>query len=413
MTDTPPLRLTFTDHVTVLEWLERAGEVDIDLGTVHNVHIWALVALAALTSNSTGRRVNIRFDGTHAPSRFAHAVGLGAVTGGSPPTGANEQRRTVRLRRIRRFDEIEPVAAHISRLLLSAHDSEDTRQTLYYILVELIRNAVQHSRDPGGAVVGAQLMDHGREYEPRPVIQVAVADAGIGVLESLRATYPETADPYRALVMAQQPWVSSAFHPGLLGGPTNAGLGLFFVSEMAKRAAGRFLFASRGGSLLLQGDQEYRDHHEIAAESFGFSGTLVVFELPLGEIEDYQALIALIQSLAKERVPTTTRVRWIRFEAGPREVFSVMVRIGAEDTAHALRLASDHLLPRVSHGEPVELDFAGVPVCTQSYLHALLFSVLRAAHAAGAIVYVTNASPAVHGALEFLEGYALPALGSS
>jgi len=31
-------------------------------------------------------------------------------------------------------------------------------------------------------------MDQGRDYEPRPVVQVAVADAGIGVLESLRAT---------------------------------------------------------------------------------------------------------------------------------------------------------------------------------------------------------------------------------
>lgn len=409
MTDTPPPSLTFTDHAAVLEWLERAGGVEIDLGAVYNVHIWALVALAALspTAKAAGRPVNIRFDGTHAPSRFAHAVGLGAVIGGSPPTGANEHRRTVRLRRIRRFEDIEPVAAHISRLLLSA-DAEDTRQTLYYILVELIRNAVQHSRDPGGAVVGAQLMDHGGEYEPRPVIQVAVADAGIGVVESLRATYPDINDTYQGLVMAQQPWVSSAFHPGLLGGPTNAGLGLFFVSEMAKRAAGRFVFATRQGALLLQGDPAYSEHHTITAEPHGFAGTLVVFELPLGEIEDYQALITLIQGLARDRVPTRTRIRWIRFEPGPRDVFSILVRIGAEDTAHATRLASEHLLPRVSRGEAIELDFAGVPVCTQSYLHALLFLLLRSAHAAGTTVYAAQTTPAVRGALEFLESYALP-----
>lgn len=394
----------------MLEWLESATQLDLDLGTVHNVHIWALVALAALseTATHTDRRVRIRFDGTTAPSRFAHAVGLGAVTGGKMPTGANEQRRTVRLRRIRRFDEIEPVASHISRLLLSAHDAEDTRQTLYYILVELIRNAVQHSRDPGGAIVGAQLMDRGREYEPRPVIQVAVADAGIGVSDSLRATYPQIADTHQALVMAQQPWVSSAFHPGLLGGPTNAGLGLFFVAEMAKRGAGRFLFASRGGSLLLQGDPTYREHHDIAAEPHGFSGTLVVFELPIGEIEDYQALIGLIQDLARERVPAAQCVRQIRFEGGPRGTLSIVVRVGAEDTAHAQRLAADHLLPRVSRGEPIELDFARVPVCTQSYLHALLFSVLRAARGSGGVVYVTNASPAVRSGLEFLESYAVP-----
>jgi anti-sigma regulatory factor (Ser/Thr protein kinase) len=398
MTDAAPLRLTFTEHPAVLEWIAAAQHVDLDLGKIHNIHIWALVALAALSGStgSSGQQVNILFDGTTAPSRFAHAVGLGSVIGARLPTGTNEQRRTVRLRRIQRFEDIETTAAHISRLLLSVRDDEDTRQTLYYILVELIRNAVQHSGDPGGAIVGAQLMHRSHEYESRPVVQIAVGDTGIGVMNSLRATYPEIVDPHEALVKAQQPWVSSAFHAGLRGGPTNAGLGLFFVSEMAKKAAGRFLLASRGGSLLLQGDRTYHERHNIAAEHHGFPGTLVVFELPISEIEDYQALITLIQRLAAERVPTTRRVHHLRFETAPCGSLSIVVRIGAEDTGHALRLAAEHLLPRVERGEAIELDFAGVPVCTQSYLHALLFSVLRKAHTSNSDVHVVNASPAVH-----------------
>jgi hypothetical protein len=103
----------------------------------------------------------------------------------------------------------------------------------------------------------------------------------------------------------------------------------------------------------------------------------------------------------------------MRFENGPPGVLSIVVRIGAEDTAHALGLTTEHLLPRVSRGEPIELDFAGLAVCTQSYLHTLLFPVLRAAYAAGAGVYVTNASHAVCGALDFLESYALPPPESS
>jgi anti-sigma regulatory factor (Ser/Thr protein kinase) len=410
MTNTTPLRLRLSDHEEVLRWVETAPSLDVDLGSVHNVYIWALVALAALAGSASAdnRPVRIRLDELTPQTRFAHAVGLNAVIGATSRISASEDGRTVRLRRIRRFDEIEAAASEISRLLLHVQDEEDTRRTLYYILVELIRNAVQHSRDPGGAIVGAQLMDKTREYEPRPMIQVAVGDVGIGVMDSLRSTYPDVSDPHEALVKAQQPWVSSAFEPGLLGGITNAGLGLFFLSEMAKRTAGRFLLASRGGSLLLEGDRTYSEHHSILTEPSGFPGTLMVFELPIREIEDYQALIALIQDLARERIPKITRVHWIRFEPAPRGTFSMVVRVGAEDTAHALRLATEHFLPRVARGEPIELDFARVPACTQSYLHALLFSVLREAYPARADVYVINASPAVAGGLDFLEGYALP-----
>jgi anti-sigma regulatory factor (Ser/Thr protein kinase) len=409
MTDTPPSRLTFAHHSEVLEWLDTAPAIRVDLEKVQNVHIWALVALGALARRDTlsQREITVRFGSGNAPSRFAYAVGFQQLIGGSAPAMPVESSRTVRLRHIRRFDEIERAAAQISRLLLQSEENEDTRQTLYYILVEFLRNAVQHSRDPGGAVVGAQLMDKTAEYEARPVIQVAVGDAGIGVMESLRQTYPEIPDPYQALVMAQQPWVSSVFHPGTLGGPTNAGLGLFFISEMAKKAAGRFLLSSRGGTVLLEGDPQYTQHHYIDGEQHGFPGTLVVFELPLGEIEDYRGLLSVIQDLAQDRIPARRRIRWLRLEPAPKGSLSILVRIGAEDTAHAEQLVEEHLLPRVARAEAIELDFAGVHVCTQSFVHALLFSVLREAYARRSPVHITNASPAVFGVLDFLESYAL------
>lgn len=241
------------------------------------------------------------------------------------------------------------------------------------------------------------------------MIQIAVGDVGIGIMKSLTATYPEIADPHQALIMAQQPWVSSQFTRGLRGGPKNAGLGLYFIAEMAKRTAGRFLIASRGGSLLLQGDTTYQQHHHIKDERPGYPGTVVVFELPLAEIEDYDALISLIQSNAKERIPAQDPVRWLVYEAGPRdETLRLNVRIGAEDTARAQRLVNEHLLPRIARGEPIEFDFSSLRVCTQSFLHALLFLVLRMAYEARVPLYATNTSPAVFSALDFLESYALP-----
>jgi anti-sigma regulatory factor (Ser/Thr protein kinase) len=406
----PPVRLTLAQHLDVLEWIGQDEKVILDLVRVQNVHIWALVALAALTARGeTGqrRRVMVRSDGASASSRFAHAVGFDGLTGGTAPSAAVESGRTVRLRRVQRFEEIETAASQISRLVLQNPDVEDTRQTLYYILVEFLRNAVQHGHDPAGAIVGAQLMDKTAEYEDRPMVQVAVGDAGMGVMASLRATYPEIEDTHQALIMAQQPWVSSRFYAGSLGDQTNAGLGLFFISEMAKKTASRFLLSSRGGSVLLQGDPTYQQHHHIVDEQHGFPGTLVVFELPVGEIEDYQGLIAVIQGLAKERIPARIPVHWLRFEPAPSGCLSIVVRFGAEDTAHAQRLVEEHLRPRVARGQAIELDFARLRVCTQSYVHALLFSLLREAYAYQVPIHITNASRAVRSALEFLESYAL------
>jgi len=284
---------------------------------------------------------------------------------------------------------------------------EGTRLTVFYILVEILRNAVQHSHDPAGTIVSAQLMDKTPEYEERPVIQVAVGDAGMGIMESLRTTHPEIEDPHQALVMAQQPWVSSRFFPGERGNMTNAGLGLFFISEMAKRTAGRFFLATRGGSILLKGDLD-GNQHSIVSEDTGFQGTLAVFELPIGEIEDYDGLISVLQELAKERIPSLTRTRWFRYEPAPQGSFGIVVRHGAEDTAHAENLVRVSILPHVAKGVAIEFDFYGLKVCTQSYLHSLLFSALRAACRGGVPIYISNANPAVRSSIDFLESYALP-----
>jgi hypothetical protein len=404
-----PSRLTLSEHEGVLAWLESGAYLALDLDAVQNVHIWSLVALASLAARSSrqAERIEVRM-GNEATSRFAHAVGFDPRIGVTPRRVIGEQKRTVPLRRVKRFEEIEKVANELSHLLVQSPDAEETRQTIYYILVEFLRNAVQHSGDPLGAVVGAQLMDKTKEYKKRPMIQVAVADAGIGVLASLSTMHPEIVDPHQALAMAQQPWVSSQFAQGLLGAKENAGLGLYFTTEMAKRTAGRFLIASRGGSIFLQGDQNFEQHHHIQDENPGFSGTVVVFELPLGEIEDHAGLIEVIHQSARARIPTNLGIRWFRFIDSPQDnAFRINVRVGAEDTVHAQRLVDEQFLPRIARQQPIQIDFLGLRVCTQSYLHALLFTTLRAAFDAQVPIFVSNASPAIRSSLDFLESYAL------
>jgi hypothetical protein len=64
-------------------------------------------------------------------------------------------------------------------------------------------------------------------------------------------------------------------------------------------------------------------------------------------------------------------------------------------------------LPRVSAGEEIALDFVNWSVFSQSYLHALLYLVVRIAWATKASIHVLNASPVVRSGIEWIESYAL------
>ena len=84
-----------------------------------------------------------------------------------------------------------------------------------------------------------------------------------------------------------------------------------------------------------------------------------------------------------------------------------MPAIASEDTAQAVKFATEVLLPDVTLGRPVALDFVNWQVFSQSYLHALLYRVIRIAWATKTTVYVVNAGEAVRSGIEWVEGYAM------
>jgi hypothetical protein len=131
------------------------------------------------------------------------------------------------------------------------------------------------------------------------------------------------------------------------------------------------------------------------------------FELPVGGVVDYPALIETIKERAKQRTPQRAIHRWIRFEPAPPEATTFEIQKQAENTPAAIQLAQHEITPRILRREPIVLDFAGLRILTQSYLHSLLFEPLRLAWALRIPIYVKNVEPAVRSNLELLENYAL------
>ncbi len=265
----------------------------------------------------------------------------------------------------------------VSRFVQSAANlglgqTNETMDALKYGMAELGRNVIQHSSSPTGGVAIAQL------FPDRRAIQISIADAGMGVLRSLRRTYPELRNDLESLKLAVLPHVSGAFRNGMYSASENAGLGLFFAKEICWRAGGSFWMASHNALLGVVGREDvsmnrvYRDISE-------WHGTSVTMDLPEEGVGDFGGLLAVCRDLAAQ-------ARGASGEAGldfldePQELEGLTTaKVGDlnEDVQAAARLRDSTILPAIQEGNLVVLDFAGVRFVTQSFVHALLNDAFR------------------------------------
>lgn len=383
----------------------------LDLEDCNHTDVWALVALGSLRLAERSRRPPMRPTGPGGASRFAHALGLNALSSphGSGDPGKDEPDRTVRLTRVQKASEIERTADRMASLIVTSPQSSSTRLAIRYVLVELLRNVLQHSKDPLGAIAAAQRMDAGSR-RPTDMIQLAVADAGIGIPRSLHRAHPHLADYRQALERALLPHISGTFEEGLTGSFENAGLGLYMISEMARQTGGRMLIATTGAALVLQsgeGASAPASPRFLQPLGLGFPGTLVAFELPTDAVQDYHSLINTILRKANERTPKRASSRWISFEPANNGAERISLFDFRENTPAAMEISRDRLAPSVMARRTVELDFGRIELCTQSWLHALLFEPVRLAWALRVPIHIVHADPAVREGLRFLEAYAL------
>jgi hypothetical protein len=86
----------------------------------------------------------------------------------------------------------------------------------------------------------------------------------------------------------------------------------------------------------------------------------------------------------------------------------------AADKDEARNLRETYVMPALQHGQEIELNFVGVRVATQSFVHALISLALRVfgEDALGLLVF-SNCSQAVQAIIETVVDYTLSAPGSS
>jgi hypothetical protein len=134
---------------------------------------------------------------------------------------------------------------------------------------------------------------------------------------------------------------------------------------------------------------------------------LVGFELPVNEVQDYDGLIEVIHQRAKQRTPKRIVNRWFRFEVPSADAKRFLVSVASEDTIAAQKFSEDCLQPLLIKRIPISLNFSNMNICTQSFLHALLFDAIRIAWARRTPIFIEQASIGIRSGLELLENYAL------
>jgi hypothetical protein len=320
----------------------------------------------------------------------------------SSPDLLDRPDRTVKLTRISESGEIPGFAAKVMDIL-RIEDGE-LEGAVKYSLIELLRNVVQHSASKGGGLAMAQY------YPNNGRVNLCVADTGIGIKSSLNEAYPEIETNLQALKLATLPHVSRTFGPQTYTSMgDNAGLGLFFIKQIASLSGGSFFLGSQDALIDLWGDQEgcQKKLYKLARNG-GWPGTFAYLQLRRDSMGEFDAILTVCRKMAAEarKYPAELALDFIEEVPDLPELIVVKVAEFEENVEAASRVRDSVVLPSINSGKMVVLDFAGVRFATQSFVHALMYKVIRDGQQIGATLSIANCTNSTREAVIAVAAYA-------
>ncbi|MDO1527906.1 hypothetical protein QMK61_03590 [Fulvimonas sp. R45] len=349
-----------------------------------------------------GKEVQLEYDKGSYVGRFLTKVGFTKLFGIEDEVAAVDSQRIFPLTRITESKQIPTIANAIIAMLEIG--DEEVEDALKYSLVELLRNVVQHANSRIGGLVCAV-------YFPKSgLVDVVVIDIGRGVRAALRDSYPEINSDQKAVRFAMQPHVSGTFHEGMYQSmKDNAGLGLFFIREIASRAYGGFFLGS--GSMLADvwGEQDGTQKKKyIQSSTLGWRGTFALLQLRKNAIGEFGALLSLCRDIAAQvrKDRSELAVDFVDEKMDLDGLLTVNVKSFEEDVEAAALVRDQQILPALERGDLVVLDFSQVRAATQSFIHALMYRLFRDGRNLEYCLSVSCADGATEEAIRAVSAYA-------
>lgn len=366
---------------------------------------WAVAlfgAYALWLREVRGKDVELNYEsGTYLGS-FLERIGLPQLLGYQVDSDNRDEQRISPLTRITTSKEVAPFVASVMSML--AIDDEEVADAIKYSLVELLRNVVQHARSRIGGLATAVY------FPSKGIVDVVVVDIGCGVKSTLRNAYPEINSDQKAVRFALLPHVSGTFAAGAYNSMmNNAGLGLFFIKEIATRSGGGFFLGSGDMLVDVWGNLDGSPGKKyIHAKNTGWRGTFALLQLRKDTIGEFDALLAKCREIAAEvrRDRTELAVDFVDEPLELEGVTTIEIKKIEEDVEAATEIREKVILPTLAKNDLIVLNFSGIRAATQSFIHALMYRVFRDGENMKTCLTVACADRATEEAIRAVAAYA-------
>lgn len=377
--------------------------IHIERGT--HVAPWAATlfgAYAIWLKEVRGKEVSLSYNNQSYIGRFLEKIGLPQLLGEDIPAVSFDEKKIFPLTRIRESKEIGGIVSSVMHLL--ELDDNEVADAVKYALVELLRNVVQHARSRIGGLVSAVY------FPESEIVDVIVADIGCGLRSSLRDSYKEINTDQKAVRFALQPHVSGTFYSGAYQSMRdNAGLGLFFIKEIAARSMGGFFLGSGDELADIRGTEEGDlKKSYIHSTTGGWRGTFAVLQLKKHSIGEFDSLLAKCREIAAE-VRKNRSSFIVDFVDQPLEIDGltvIKIKDFEEDVEAAADIRERVILPTLMNDQLLVLDFSDIRAATQSFVHALMYRVFRDGKNLETCLSVSCADKATEEAIRAVAAYA-------
>lgn len=249
------------------------------------------------------------------------------------------------------------------------------QKTLRYVISELLYNVLEHGKSDffwkGHRFPTPSILQF-TWYERMNELHFVIADIGIGVKTHLEQTYPGQASAEEALRLAIQPEISGTFgRQDPYSNRNNAGMGLFLSSNIVRRLRADMYVVSGNGVIHISPTDTTS---KTLDTSWPGTFALVTVRLDRGTEFALDSMMNEFRAQAKTEVHARTSANQEN-----RHFLSIYNYFGrnADDKQAAITYRDRHLLPAISEGKSIVLDFSEVTSSTHSFLNALLATPIR------------------------------------
>lgn len=402
--------VTFDDVLCWFDWSFEPDDpmvIDISRCTTANYQALALLVLYIWQVKATGANVNLHTEGSGLQSAWAMFKKMGAVGWFYVLFSERENFKCDRYKplvALRNSDDFNRVKEILDQFAEDFH--LEYSKILHYVTAEILYNTLEHGqcwvKDRKGNDFRIPSIVQLSWYQKTNEISVIVADMGIGIRKHLSRAYPEIESDVDALRLAIRPNVSGTFgRTNPYTQQNNAGVGLFFSSQIMQKLRGDMYVISGNGLLHIS-------PRDITTRTLNCSwpGTIVYLKIDLRKTD---SAFKLDLMLAETRKVAAEELR-SRQSAAKEESFylSIYNYFGrfAENKMEAISYKDKHLLPAAESGNTIVLDFMDVEMSTHSFLSALLKGPISVFVEAGQNPYkkikIRNPTPDIRETVEYI-----------